>query len=187
MGRNPKGSEKIELVCLPLTFFQSAPFCVKCGIGRTGVLILVGTFAGSALLWWAFNLSTWVRVEVPGTAPVPFSASWPSAAVTSRAGFLHQDRVSSALEREGPTPIPSFPGIVGPSFHPMGARWGVRPLGGTPAQLESPFWDHHSGIAILDLFAAPSASHQLPLAPTLKSVPCLFSILGTQTQEGRGP
>ncbi|XDC65742.1 hypothetical protein R6Z07M_016924 [Ovis aries] len=43
---------------------KSAPFCVKCGIVKPyRVLILICSFTGSALLWWAFNLSTWVKIE----------------------------------------------------------------------------------------------------------------------------
>nr|XP_020760092.1 uncharacterized protein LOC110144467 isoform X1 [Odocoileus virginianus texanus] len=42
----------------------SAPFCVKCGIVKPyRVLILICSFTGSALLWWALNLSTWVKIE----------------------------------------------------------------------------------------------------------------------------
>ncbi|KAG5197214.1 hypothetical protein MJG53_017514 [Ovis ammon polii x Ovis aries] len=45
-------------------FSYSAPFCVKCGIVKPyRVLILICSFTGSALLWWAFNLSTWVKIE----------------------------------------------------------------------------------------------------------------------------
>ncbi|KAF5925160.1 hypothetical protein HPG69_008843, partial [Diceros bicornis minor] len=53
----------------------SAPFCTKCGIIRLyRVLILTCTFTGSALLWWAFSLSTWVKIEIPGSSQVLFSA-----------------------------------------------------------------------------------------------------------------
>lgn len=54
---------------------KSTPFCVKCGIVKPyRILILVCTFSGSALLWWAFSLSTWVRIEIPSGSQVLFSA-----------------------------------------------------------------------------------------------------------------
>uniref|UniRef100_A0A4X1VDT5 Transmembrane protein 225B n=1 Tax=Sus scrofa TaxID=9823 RepID=A0A4X1VDT5_PIG len=66
---------------LPRTFQRgpsvgrSTPFCVKCGIVKPyRILILVCTFSGSALLWWAFSLSTWVRIEIPSGSQVLFSA-----------------------------------------------------------------------------------------------------------------
>ena len=146
MGRNPKGSEKIELVCLPLTFFQSAPFCVKCGIGRTRVLILVGTFAGSALLWWAFNLSTWVRVEVPGTAPVPFSALL-AICRGDVTGRIPSSRSSKFCARKGgPHTDPLLPRNCRPLFPPHGGPVGRQASGGG----HQPSWNHHSGITILE-------------------------------------
>ncbi|XP_008542833.1 transmembrane protein 225B-like [Equus przewalskii] len=54
---------------------KSTPFCRKCGIFRLyRILILICTFTGSALLWWAFSLSTWVKIEIPGSSKVLFSA-----------------------------------------------------------------------------------------------------------------
>ncbi|KAM5295001.1 uncharacterized protein AAES06_005293 isoform 2-T2 [Glossophaga mutica] len=54
---------------------QSAPFCMKCGITRPyRIVILTCAFAGSALLWWAFSLPTWVKIEIPGTSQALFSA-----------------------------------------------------------------------------------------------------------------
>ncbi|XP_053511927.1 uncharacterized protein LOC119039176 isoform X4 [Artibeus jamaicensis] len=54
---------------------KSAPFCVKCGITRPyRIVILTCAFTGSALLWWAFSLPTWVKIEIQGTTQALFSA-----------------------------------------------------------------------------------------------------------------
>lgn len=60
----PKQLSASDSFASPCPFFQSAPFCVKCGIVKPyRVLILICSFTGSALLWWALNLSTWVKIE----------------------------------------------------------------------------------------------------------------------------
>ncbi|EPQ09432.1 hypothetical protein D623_10002318 [Myotis brandtii] len=38
------------------------------------ILVLTCTVTGSALLWWAFSLSTWAKVDVPDSPQVLFSA-----------------------------------------------------------------------------------------------------------------
>lgn len=54
---------------------KSAPFCMRCGITRPHrILVLTCTVTGSALLWWAFSLSTWAKVDVPDSPQVLFSA-----------------------------------------------------------------------------------------------------------------
>ncbi|KAF6076141.1 hypothetical protein HJG60_019134 [Phyllostomus discolor] len=54
---------------------KSAPFCMKCGITRPyRIVILTCAFTGSALLWWAFSLPTWVKIEIPGPSQALFSA-----------------------------------------------------------------------------------------------------------------
>nr|KAF6291075.1 hypothetical protein mMyoMyo1_009438 [Myotis myotis] len=48
---------------------------MRCGITRPHrILVLTCTVAGSALLWWAFSLSTWAKVDVPDSPQVLFSA-----------------------------------------------------------------------------------------------------------------
>ncbi|XP_059530444.1 transmembrane protein 225B-like isoform X1 [Myotis daubentonii] len=52
-----------------------APVCMRCGITRPHrVLVLTCTVTGSALLWWAFSLPTWAKVDVPDSPQVLFSA-----------------------------------------------------------------------------------------------------------------
>ncbi|XP_053511925.1 transmembrane protein 225B-like isoform X2 [Artibeus jamaicensis] len=59
----------------PVLSPTSAPFCVKCGITRPyRIVILTCAFTGSALLWWAFSLPTWVKIEIQGTTQALFSA-----------------------------------------------------------------------------------------------------------------
>ncbi|ELK29779.1 hypothetical protein MDA_GLEAN10002570 [Myotis davidii] len=48
---------------------------MRCGITRPHrILVLTCTVTGSALLWWAFSLSTWAKVDVPDSPQVLFSA-----------------------------------------------------------------------------------------------------------------
>lgn len=70
---DPGGMGDTEFTHLPL--LQVAPVCAKCDVVRPcRFLLLSCSFTGSALLWWAFNLPTWVKVEVSSGLRVLFSA-----------------------------------------------------------------------------------------------------------------